>query len=152
MIRACVAAALFIAGCNGRDAGSPSPVPDNVKEDDRAIDGTWREESAELGGQDLSDEVRKSIKLAFGDGKYTVLAGQKPDSGTLKLDPSKKPMTVDFTASEGPNKGKTIFAIYERSGDKLRLCYDLNSDVRPSEFKTAKGTHLFLATYTREKP
>lgn len=27
-----------------------------------------------------------------------------------------------------------------------------NSDVRPGEFKTRNGTHLFLATYTREKP
>jgi uncharacterized protein (TIGR03067 family) len=59
---------------------------------------------------------------------------------------------MDITGTDGPNKGKTILAIYERDGDTLRVCYDLSGKSRPTEFKTETGTQLFLVTYKREKP
>src|SRR4051794_40819519 len=33
---------------------------------------------------------------------------------------------MDITGTSGPNKGKTILAIYEQKGDTLRICYDLS--------------------------
>ena len=58
---------------------------------------------------------------------------------------------MDITGTDGPNKGETILAIYERDGDALRVCYDLSGKSRPTEFKTKAGTQLFLVTYKREK-
>ena len=43
-------------------------------------------------------------------------------------------------------------AIYERNGDTLRVCYDLSRKARPTEFKTAEGTRLFLVEYKLQKP
>jgi len=60
-------------------------------------------------------------------------------------------MPMDITGTEGPNKGKTILAIYERDGDTLRVCYDLSGKSRPSEFKTTEGTRLFLVEYKLQK-
>jgi uncharacterized protein (TIGR03067 family) len=125
---------------------------DDAKDDAKSIDGTWLASAAELGGEKFSDEVRKTIKLVIGDGKYTVTVGKNPDRGTVKVDPSKKPKEMDITGTEGPNKGKTILAIYEMTDDTLRICYDLSGKARPSEFKTSKDTKLFLVTYKREKP
>jgi uncharacterized protein (TIGR03067 family) len=125
---------------------------DDAKDDAKAMDGTWLASAAELGGEKFPDEVRKSIKLVIGDGKYTVTVGKEPDKGTVKVDPSKKPKEVDIVGTEGPNKGKTFLAIYEKTDDTLRVCYDLSGKTRPTEFKTTKGTQLFLVTYTREKP
>lgn len=125
---------------------------DDAKDDAKSIDGTWRPSAAELGGEKFPDEVRKTIKLVIGDGKYTVTVGKEPDKGTVKLDPSKKPKSLDITGTEGPNKGKTILAIYEKTDDTLRICYDLSGKARPVEFKTSKDTKLFLVTYKREKP
>jgi uncharacterized protein (TIGR03067 family) len=84
--------------------------------------------------------------------KYTVTVGAEVDQGTCKLNPSAKPKALDITGTDGPNKGKTILAIYERNGDTLRVCYDLSGKNRPTEFKTQAGTQLFLVTYQREKP
>jgi uncharacterized protein (TIGR03067 family) len=61
-------------------------------------------------------------------------------------------MELDITGTEGPNKGKTILGIYEKTGDTLRVCYDLGGKARPVEFKTEKGTLHFLVTYERQKP
>ena len=98
------------------------------------------------------DEVRKTIKLVVKDDKYTATVGSQVDQGTIKLNPATKPKEMDITGTEGPNKGKTILAIYQRDGDTLRVCYDLSGKNRPKEFKTKEGTQLFLVTYKREKP
>jgi uncharacterized protein (TIGR03067 family) len=83
--------------------------------------------------------------------KYTVTVGQAVDRGTVKLMPSATPRAMDITGTDGPNKGKTFLAIYERKGDTLRICYDLSGKKRPTEFKTAAGTQLFLVEYKRQK-
>jgi uncharacterized protein (TIGR03067 family) len=121
---------------------------DDAKE---GLQGTWLPSSAELGGQPFPEEVRKTVKLVVKDDKYTVTVGKKVDQGTVKLIPSAKPKAMDITGTEGPNKGKTILAIYERNGDTLRVCYDLSGKKRPTEFKTEAGTQLFLVQYKRQK-
>ncbi len=116
------------------------------------LQGTWLPETAELGGKKFPDEVRKTIKLVIKGDKYTVNVGTQVDQGTVKLNPSAKPKAMDITGTDGPNKGKTFLAIYEHTGDTLRICYDLSGKARPTEFKSAEGTQQFLVTYKREKP
>jgi uncharacterized protein (TIGR03067 family) len=123
---------------------------DDAKDD--AIEGTWLPAAAELGGKEFPDEVRKTIRLEVKGDQYTVTVGTQPDRGTCKLNPSAKPKALDITGTEGPNKGKTILAIYERNGDTLRICYDLSGKSRPAEFKTTEGTRLFLVEYKLQKP
>jgi uncharacterized protein (TIGR03067 family) len=87
------------------------------------------------------------------DNQYAVSVGvAPPDKGTIKLNPSATPKALDITGTEGPNKGRSIPAIYDREGDTLRICYDLSGKSRPTAFKSAEGTKLFLVTYQREKP
>lgn len=117
-----------------------------------SIQGTWLPSTATLGGAMFPDEVRKTIKLMVKDDRYTVTVGKVVDEGTVKLIPGDKPKAMDITCTDGPNKGKTILAIYEREGDTLRICYDLSGKSRPTEFKSREGTQLFLVTYKREKP
>ncbi len=117
-----------------------------------SIQGAWLPVAAELGGKLFPDEVRKTIKLVVSDDKYTVTVGPAVDQGTLKLNSSATPKELDITGTEGPNKGRTILAIYERDGDTLRICYDLSGQGRPISFKTTEGSQLFLVTYKSEKP
>ena len=120
--------------------------------DAEAMEGTWTPAEAELAGEKFSEEVRKTIKLEIKGDKYTVTVGKKTDKGSTKIDPAATPKTLDITGTEGPNKGKTILAIYELDGDTLRVCYDLSGKNRPTEFKTQAKTQLYLVTYKREKP
>jgi uncharacterized protein (TIGR03067 family) len=108
--------------------------------------------AAESSEKPWDDAILKSMKLVIEGDKYTVTVGKSIDKGTTKIDPSKKPKAMDILGVEGPNKGKTILAIYELNGNTLRVCYDLAGKNRPTEFKTKKGEPLFLATYKRAKP
>lgn len=123
----------------------------DAKEGD-GLQGTWLPATAEFGGKMFPEELRKSIKLVVQDDKYTVTIGKAVDQGSVKLNTNAKPKEMDITGTDGPNKGKTILAIYERDGDTLRVCYDLGGKNRPTEFKSTEGSQLFLVTYKREKP
>ncbi len=125
---------------------------DDAKDGKQSLQGTWLPSSAELAGKKFPDDVVKTIKLVVKDDKYTVTVGMDSDQGFIKWDTSAKPKAMDITGTEGANKGKTILAIYERSGDTLRICYDLSGKSRPTEFKTKAGTRLFLVTYKLDKP
>ena len=122
---------------------------DEAKDD--TIEGTWMATTAELAGKKFPDEVTKSIKLVIKGDEYQVTVGKNPDRGTCKRDLKAKPKTLDITGTEGPNKGRTMLAIYERKGDILKVCYDLGGKNRPAEFKTTAGSQLFLVEYQLRK-
>jgi uncharacterized protein (TIGR03067 family) len=58
---------------------------------------------------------------------------------------------MTIVGTKGPNTGKTFPCIYDIKGDTFRICYDLSGAKRPTEFKTAAGTKLYLVTYNRKK-
>ncbi len=115
------------------------------------LSGTWKPAEAELAGTRLPEAAVASFRLELGKGTYALKGAESPDSGTFTTDASKKPRTMDIVGVDGPNKGRTIPCIYEFDGTTLRICYDLSGKKRPEEFKTAKGTKLYLVTWTRAK-
>ena len=116
------------------------------------LEGIWLPESAELGGVKYPDEILKTMKLVLKDENYTVDVGGQIDEGTWTTDPKKSPREMDIKGTNGPNKGRTILAIYEREKDTLRVCYELSGKGRPAEFTTKTNTKQFLVTYKRGKP
>jgi uncharacterized protein (TIGR03067 family) len=124
---------------------------DKTKKDLADMEGTWVPSAAELDGEKLPDAAIKSIKLVIKDDKYTVTVDNSVDEGTVTLDTASDPRGIEIKGTKGPNKDKTIPAIYELNNDTLRVCYDLNEKKRPTEFKTRSGTNLYLVTYKRQK-
>lgn len=115
------------------------------------VQGIWKPTQAELGGTRLPEAVLAPLRLELTKGQYVLTGAESPDRGTVAVDASKSPKTMDVTGTDGPNKGKTFPAIYELDGDTLRICYDLSGKERPKEFKTAPQTRLYLVTYKRDK-
>lgn len=147
MLRKCLFSCTTIILCS-LAAGSDESMNNDAND---TLEGLWLPATAELGGKEFPEAVRKTIKLEVKGDQYTVTVGNSTDRGSCKLDPAAKPKQLDITGTEGPNKGKTIPAIYERNGDRLRVCYDLGGKNRPEEFKTAAGTQLFLVAYELQK-
>lgn len=120
-------------------------------QDKKSLQGEWVPVKAEVGAQALPDEVLKTMSLKLGDGTYDVSVGGAPDKGTYEIDATATPKGMVIKGTDGPNKGKTIPAIYELKGETLRICYDLSGAQRPKEFKSEKETMLCLVTYQRKK-
>jgi uncharacterized protein (TIGR03067 family) len=120
-----------------------------------ALRGTWKPTKAELAGQPMPPPILQSITLKLDGANYEVIVqtpeGPSPDNGTIAIDAAEKPKAMTVTGVTGPNAGRTFPAIYELTGDRLRICYDLSGAKRPTEFKTAPGTKLYLVDYARAK-
>jgi len=117
----------------------------------KSLEGTWSLSSAVMAGKPFPEQLIKTMSLTMRDGRYTVMVGQVKDEGTAKLDSSKTPKTMEITGTDGPNKGKTLLAIYKIDGDSLTICYDLSGKAYPTEFKSKAETKLFLVEYKRDK-
>lgn len=114
-------------------------------------DGTWKPIAAVLGGARLPDEALKAITLKLTGDKYEVtIEGEGTDKGTCTLDTTTTPKRMTIKGTDGPNRGKTILAIYEmKDAGSLRVCYDLSGKEFPKEFQAPKGTSLYLVGYRR---
>ena len=115
------------------------------------MEGTWKVEAAEAGGKPVESEDLKEIVVKITGDRYEVKIKDKLDAGTLKLDETQKPKTMDATDTEGADAGKVTKAIYDLSGDTLRVCYVLDGGERPTEMATKEGSPVLMLTYKREK-
>jgi len=125
----------------------------NAASDDKALNGIWSPTDAVLGGMRLPLPALKKITLQIDGAKYEVrVEGEpEPDQGTSTLNTNVSPKTMTITSTNGPNRGKTFPAIYDLKDDTLRVCYDLSGQKHPTDFKSVKGTQLYLVTYKRKE-
>ena len=78
--------------------------------------------------------------------------GKEDETGTLKLDPDKKPKTIDFDITSGKDKGKKQLGIYKLEDDSFTLCIGFPGETeRPAKFESEKGSKTALAVMKREK-
>jgi len=121
-----------------------------LADDLKVMEGRWKVDSAEAGGKPVdSEELRAMVVTITGD-HYELTTKDGLDGGTLKLDETKALKTMDATDTEGLDVGKVIQAIYEVSGDTMRVCYALDGSGRPTEFATKEGLPWLLITYKRD--
>jgi uncharacterized protein (TIGR03067 family) len=128
----------------------PSVRGDATADDWKKLAGTWRVEAATLNGADATATLKAAV-LTIEEGKYKLFLGNT-DAGTLAIDPGKKPKAMTITGTDGPNKGKTIPAIYEIDGDTLKICYTLGGGKdAPTEFQSTAENKALFVTYKRDK-
>jgi uncharacterized protein (TIGR03067 family) len=131
--------------------GADAPKKEDlVKKELARFQGTWVVVSVEdKDGKRTSDDFGV-IKLIIKDNKFTMTVDGKTEAaGTFKIDPTKKPPTVDTTHTEGVLKGETTLGIYEIKGNTRKACHNLPGKERPKEF-TVKGS-CAIFVYKREK-
>lgn len=131
---------------------APVLADDKKNEADlKALVSKWSIEKAELGGKDITD-VLKVLKFEIrANGAYTAQHDDQKDEGAFTVDTSKTPKEMDIKGTGGPNKGKTIKAIYKLDGDALVICYAFDAGDRPTKFESKDGTQHLLTTYKRVK-
>jgi uncharacterized protein (TIGR03067 family) len=111
---------------------------DAVKEEMARLEGTYSCVSTEQGSDKGDPEILKTLKLVVKDKKWTVYIKDKVSTlATFKIDPTKKPKTIDLTGTMGGDKGQKYLGIYELKGDDLKLCIG-DTKSRPKSFDVKK--------------
>jgi uncharacterized protein (TIGR03067 family) len=129
---------------------TPGLRADDKADEWKGLKGTWKVEKAVLRGEDTTDAFKSAV-LTMEEGKYTVDFAGGQDKGTITLDTVKKPKQMTIVGTDGPNKGKTLPAVYELDGDTLKICYQLEGKDPPAGLESKAGTSTLSIVYKREK-
>ena len=115
-------------------------------DDAKKLEGTWLVKSASFDGKAVDD--MKDGQLVIAGDKLTIKPKERKEQEfTFKVDPAKKPKTLDLAlVVKVPNAAPGL-VIYDRDGDSLKLVIG-SPDRRPTEF-TDKGQAL--VTLVRKK-
>jgi uncharacterized protein (TIGR03067 family) len=104
-----------------------------------ALQGTWLITS--INGK-AAPEGSPQLTLTFAGDKYhQTYGGEVNERGTIKIDATKKPMTIDLIITEGSDAGKTQLGIIAVTGDTLRAKFDTpGAQQRPTDFTVKEGS------------
>jgi uncharacterized protein (TIGR03067 family) len=126
------------------------PLEALIKKDEKELAGTWYVQSAENGGKKIPPQAYRDLRLTYKNGKFTAHKGkEKPEEGTYKLDPSKKPKAIDVTHSIGRDKVQTQLAIYELKGNTFKICSCVTGKERPTTFDTTDKPEYVMMVLKR---
>jgi uncharacterized protein (TIGR03067 family) len=114
------------------------------------LQGLWVVESREVNGKTTPAADLKALKVTINDGTITIDDGEKKQNIPYKIDPSRKPKSIDL-ANTGIDGKETTPAIYELNGDSLKLCWSEKTEERPTEFTGKSGSGQTLMVFKRVK-
>lgn len=132
-------------------------------EDAKKLQGSWDLTELIIGGMKVPDKDIQGMKFVFSsekdEHKLTILPPPSDTpvvdkrTFTVKIDPTKKPATVNLVALDGEFKGTASPGIFEIKGDVLRWCQsdDPKATERPKEFKSPENSKIYLFTFKRSK-
>lgn len=128
-------------------AVSPAPADDTEKELKKLV-AAWETISQKEDGKDKSaDEIKGSIVKIDANGKWEASKdGTVFLKGSVKLDPTKKPLAADWSI-----EGFEMIAkgICEVDGDTFKHCFSFKE--RPKEFGSKEGREVIYIVFKREE-
>ena len=140
-----ILAAVFAGTLDAQDAAE-------TKADIAKMQGEWSMVSGSADGMAIPDEMLPNAKRVCKGNETTVTIGpQLIMQATFTVDPTKKPKTIDYQATDGPTKGSTHLGIYEIDGDTIRYCFAAPDAERPADFTSKPGERRTLSMWKRKK-
>lgn len=124
---------------------------DAVKKDLKLFEGTWKVASVEADGTKLPEDTYKEWKLVCKGDEFAFTDSNGTQKGVFKIDPTKKPKTLDVVFKEGDNKGMTMLGLYEIDNETFRACFKPGTEERPAEFTAKQGTGQLVEILKKEK-
>ena len=142
------------AGESSPDQSAPSTTATSPADDQQKLQGTWKMDSAVLNGQPLMNDVR----WVFDGDSVTVVMNGNYQGGVkshYELGTGESPNTILIKSFDNPLAsqgyyGGSYTGIYNLSGDKLRVCYDMTGRQYPKSFDAGKGSLRMTYQFTRE--
>jgi uncharacterized protein (TIGR03067 family) len=133
-----------------REAGDAKPQdPKEVEKELNRLQGVWDFVETEWEGKRTKEGPGKT-RTFKGDEMIdeTEGAAKLTRRGTVTIDPTRSPKTLDFLVSGA--KGPPVKYAYELKGDTLTFCARLGVNDYPKQI-TGKGEGQFMEVYKRKK-
>lgn len=151
MRRSGVPLAVFVLAFAGTTAGAPAPFPKKERATEAtALLGTWKQVFSGQEGKDRSEaELPFRNHWVITDSTITIFIRKQSGGGwKYRIDPSKKPATLDLTVVGGD----TYPSIYQLEGDRLTvLIQSFPKRGRPRDINSWSDPGIGRHVYVRVK-
>src|SRR5215470_5356558 len=132
------------AGCSASSLKANDPA-----QDAKNLQGSWKLTRCIYDDENLSDDAR----LTFDGDRYIMHVHGTDETSQFKLGTAGR-NTIFVKHHDNPLAsqgyiGGTLTGIYEHSGNKLRLCFDLTGRNYPKSFAAGKGSRQILYDFAR---
>ena len=114
------------------------------------LQGVWEIVRSEANGETISAEDSVGRTVTIKDDSYVLAKSDGSDRGSFTLSEGSGMKQMDVMADTGPVAGMKLPAIYEFSGDTLRICYAIDGGARPSAFSAGSDSGRLLVTYKKK--
>ncbi len=116
------------------------------------MQGTWLVVSLTEKGKAVPAGDIEILEFVFDKDTFTGFEkGKMVVKYQIKLDPTKKPKSIDFTYLVGDDKGKTELGIYQFEKGQIKLVMDEDKKGRPTVFE-GKETESYSVLVLKKKP
>jgi uncharacterized protein (TIGR03067 family) len=139
--------------CLSTATAAPAPGDDADRAERQALEGTWVAVSSEVNGTKRGEKESKHQTITFRGERCTQADSETGDvlEGTYKLDLTGKHKLLATTLRVG-QKEVTVRYIFERDGDRLKMCcHLLPGNEPPKEFSAPEGSKRALLVFKRLK-
>jgi uncharacterized protein (TIGR03067 family) len=141
---------ILVAACSVLAAETPKE--DASRKDLERMQGDWQGVSWVVDGTPVPDDDAQCMFRTIKGDQYIVFRFENPrGKGTLKLDATKTPKTIDALPDGPAAKAGPIAGIYEINGNTLKLCFAPPGKERPKDFTSKAGSGHTLTVWMREK-
>jgi uncharacterized protein (TIGR03067 family) len=123
-----------------------------AKQELAKLEGEWKVEKIEAGGiSAMPDQLKELKSVTFKGNSFVSLAGAAKVEGTVRIDPTKRPKTLDLMFKSGQDKDAVFKAIYSLDGDEFKLCGSELGKDRPKDFDVKDKKNHTLMILKRSK-
>ena len=113
-----------------------------------SMQGTWA--ILTINGQSMADAGMTMLFAVTGDKYAQTVNGEVNERGTIKVDQTKKPMTIHFTITEGNDAGKPQVGLVEVTGDTMTMKLSVvGGSTLPAGMAAEEG--FFIVTAKKSK-
>jgi len=113
--------------------------------DSQQLQGAWRAESFVRDGEAVPKADLATLRVRVEGNRFFVEGDVDASEGTFELIEGTLPKAMNVTTAGGD----LARAIYELTGDTLKVCYAADGGSRPTEFKSAAYSGRVLAVYRK---
>ena len=117
------------------------------------LQGDWQAVAINENGKTLADDVvrGRNMRIRF-DGSAVTMMWGGPIKGTFSIDPNSQPKALDITMPNPSRDISQLMGIYEWEGERLRVCFTYDTNMRPGEFRVVPPTRGMVVLFERAKP
>lgn len=123
----------------------------DVMQDRQAIAGRWIIARLIVDGKaSKPQDVSGLFVVNEANGNWTLTSNASVVAkGTSKIDPTKKPKTIDFVVVGGDNDGKQYKGIYQLGKMGRKMCFAPEGEDRPTRLTSRAGTGHILVEFQK---